>query len=183
MNRDLSWFVEWRPWLWTPVLRDALGDRGRFRGRRVLELGCHSGRMSCWFGLQGATVLGLDVEVCDLGPARALARSLGVGDSVSFQTYDGNLLQLPAGEWDFVFTKSVLVQLRQPVGVMGIRRLLAAGGEYLGCENMELPLGLDRFRRWRTGITPIHVRLLRQHFRDVSVRRHWAIAAAIVARV
>ena len=180
---DLRWCAEWHPYLWSGALEKVLGDPGRFRGRRVLELGARSGRMACWFGLQGARVLGLDLEHCDLEPATSYARDLGMGDSVRFANYDGNLFRLDPGEWDFVFTKSVLVVMPVSDAIPGIRRLLVGGGEYLACENMHLPFGLNRLRRYhRAGFTQRHLELLRRHFSEVRFRRHWGLVAALVAR-
>lgn len=89
-------------------------DPKRFQGKRVLELGYHTGRMSCYFALLGATVCGMDMPSCDTAPATKLARDLGVADRRSFGTFDGDIGSLEAAQWDFVFTKSVLVIL--PLG-------------------------------------------------------------------
>ena len=140
---DMNWFVGWRAWAWSPAVRHLVGAPERFRGKRVLELGFRTGKMSCYFALLGAKVEGVDLPDCQPEPANNLARELGVADRVSFRTYDGDLAGLEAGRWDFVFTKSVLVVLPVDQAAPAIGRLLAPGGQYLACENVVLPFGLS----------------------------------------
>ena len=80
----LPYFVEWRPRLWVPAVRWLLGDPARFQGKKVLEMGCGSGRMSCLFGWLGAQVLGVDLPGVSLEQARREAERLGVGERVRF---------------------------------------------------------------------------------------------------
>jgi SAM-dependent methyltransferase len=178
---DLDWFVGWRAWAWSPAVRHVVGEPGRFRGKRVLELGFRTGKMSCYFGLLGATVEGVDMPDCQPAPASGLARELGLAERVSFKTYDGNLARLEAGQWDFVFTKSVLVLLPIEQAAPAIRRLLKPDGQYLACENAVLPFGLNRLRRHQAGVGEHTIGILRKHFSRVETRRHFGLVSSIVA--
>jgi hypothetical protein len=178
---DLDWFVQWRAWLWRPAVRNVVGDPARLRGRRVVELGFRTGRMSCYFAMHGASVESYDLPDCDPAPARKLARELGVEDRVRFTIYDGNLAALEAGQCDFLFTKSVLVLLPPEQAVPAFRRLLQPGGQYLGCCNLTLPFGLNRLRPHSVGVGPRTFDLLRQHFRSLTVKKNFGLVASIVA--
>ena len=178
---DVDWFVGWRAWAWSPAVRHVVGEAGRFLGKRVLELGFRTGKMSCYFGLLGATVEGVDMPDCQPEPANGLARELGLAERVSFSTYDGNLDSLKAGEWDFVFTKSVLVLLPIEQAAPALRRLLKPGGQYLACENAVLPFGLNRLRKHQVGVGHHTLDTLRQHFSKVEARHHYGLVSSIVA--
>ncbi len=177
----LDWFVEWRPLVWSRAVRQVVGDPSRFRGKRLLELGFRSGRMSCYFASLGARVDAVDLPDCDPEGATRLSRELGVADRVNFATFDGDLGSLAASCWDFVFTKSVLVVLPLVAAVTAIRRSLVSGGQYLACENMVLPFGLNRLRRYRVGVTAETFAVLRRHFTSVVVKKHLGVVASIVA--
>jgi 2-polyprenyl-3-methyl-5-hydroxy-6-metoxy-1,4-benzoquinol methylase len=96
-------------------LEYALGDPARFAGRRVLDLGCRYGKMACWFAAQGAIVDGVDLSKEAIALANAEQSKWRIANDVlSFRAFDGNLAKLPFGEYDFVFTKSVLTVLPPP---------------------------------------------------------------------
>jgi SAM-dependent methyltransferase len=178
---DLDWFVGWRPWVWNPAVRHVVGSPERFRGKRVLELGFCTGKMSCYFGLLGATVLGVDLSYSQPEAANALARDLNLAERVSFRKYDGNLAGLGDGQWDFVFTKSVLVLLPIEQAAPDLRRLLKPGGQYLACENCVLPFGLNRLRKHPYGVDQQTLNTLQKHFSNVESKRHYGLVSSIVA--
>jgi SAM-dependent methyltransferase len=134
---QLSYFVHWRPRLWTPAVRWLIGDPARFRGTKVLEVGCRTGRLSCLFGLLGAEVLGVDLPAVGLEPAWQEAARWGVSDRVRFLTYGGDPSTLPEGDFDFVVTKSVLVMIRELERFLGaLSTRMRPGGELLAAENV-----------------------------------------------
>ena len=106
---DLRYFVDWHAWLWKPAVRAVIGDPARFAGRKVLELGCGHGKMSCLFALLGADVTALELPDRPLDVANEEVKKWNLWDKVSIHHYDGDLSCLPAREYDFVFSKSVLV--------------------------------------------------------------------------
>lgn len=134
---DLRYCVEWRRWLWTKPVAWVIGDPSRFSGKRVLDLGCRYGKMSCYFASLGAQVHGVDVKQECLPLARQEATRWGVESRVRFSSYTGDMSELPQGEYDFVFSKSVLVVMGSlEVALGNISRLLRSDGEYLAVENL-----------------------------------------------
>lgn len=140
--------VEWRRWLWAPAVRWLLGDPERFRGKRVLELGCRYGKMSCLFGRFGAEVLGVDLEETRLDRARAEAAAQGLGGPVRFRVYDGDPGSLDEGEFDFVFSKSVLVVVPELGDFLrALRGVVVPGAELMLAENAAGNAVVNRVRR------------------------------------
>ena len=190
---QLAYFLEWRPRLWAPAVAWLLGDTARFRDRQVLDFGCRSGRMSCLFGLLGATVLGVDLAETSLEPARDEAARWGVSERVRFLNYGGDPGTLVDGEFDFVFTKSVLVVIPE------LGRCLAAlahkmrpGGEFLAAENLAGGAWLNLVRRRVIhsrgflhrfhGVDDAFLMTFQEQFEIIGQRRYFGIIAAIRGR-
>jgi len=153
LKPSLDYVVEWRPFLWLRPLEYALRDPGRFAGKRILDLGCRYGKVSCWFAAQGATVTGVDInpKVIEIAVKERAKWNIGE-DRLTFATFDGNLTTLPREQYDIVFTKGVLVILN-PLGdaLEDISNLLKPGGEYLAVENAAAGFPISTVRRylWR----------------------------------
>jgi SAM-dependent methyltransferase len=193
---NLSYFVDWRPWLWVPAVCWLLSDPARFRDKKVLDMGTRSGRMACLFGLLGARVLGVDLPAVPLDGARREAARWGVSDQVRFLSYSGDPASLPEGDFDFVFTKSVLVMIPVLSPVLGgLSAVLRRGGELLAAENLAGGPLLNFLRRtvmrpWRSpfahrfhGVDASFHAVLGQSFEIVGEKRYWGIVSAIRARV
>ena len=191
LDLSLRYAVEWRPYLWLRPLEYALGDPARFAGKRVLDLGCRYGKMSCWFAAQGATVTGLDLNPKVIEIAVAERAKWGIGeDRLSFATYDGNVAALP-GQYDLVFTKGVLVVMGPlPDALRAISNLLRPAGEYLAVENAAAGFPISTFRRylWRHwdnrvfhGIDSAAIRDFQKVYPKVSYRKFWGLVYAIQA--
>ena len=134
---DLSYFVEWQPILWVPPVKWLLGDPKRFVGKRVLELGCGRGRMSCLFGLLGAEVLGVELEGRSLTEAWAEADRWNLQHQVAFVNYDGNPSNIPGHDYDYVFTKTVLVRVPElETFLSALSQKLSPGAELMLVENL-----------------------------------------------
>lgn len=139
-SQDLDFYVEWGGAAWKRLTAQALGWMGDLTGCRVLDLGTRSGRMSCLFAELGATVRGLDVSATAFAEAEALANELGVADRVMFETYSGDLHQLPSRSFDIVFTKSVLVLFEDLDAAWAeLSRSLTQRGRIVALENMRGP--------------------------------------------
>ncbi|MCU1332658.1 MAG: 3-demethylubiquinone-9 3-methyltransferase [Candidatus Angelobacter sp.] len=171
----------------------ALGDLDRFRGKRVLELGCRFGKMSCFFATCGAFVDGVDLQEPCIEIARREADKWRLSDQINFSTYSGNLNQLVGG-YDFVFSKSVIV-LMHDFGEVGrnIGGLLKPTGEYLGVENLAggYALALTRkyiHRNWRgyhqrfTGMDNSTISELTAPFQEAEFRTFYGLVVAIRAK-
>ena len=79
-----------------------------FRNKRILDMGCGSGRFSFAFAKLGAgQVIGIDVCSAGIQRARRLAQSEGLRN---LEFMCGNVLELPFedGAFDFVWCKGVL---------------------------------------------------------------------------
>ncbi len=179
--------VEWNSWLWAPAVQWVLGDPSHFRAKRVLDLGCYRGKMSYYFAPLGAVVEGWDVDARAVEIARAESN-----DNVAFRLYDGDLSRLPTSQFDYVFTKSVLVLLGDINGALRqIARTLKPAGEYLAVENLEGGRLLEAARRfihrnwlpyWDFRPLDSHaLTIFRKYFRDVSYRTYWGIVVSICA--
>src|SRR5438477_8889174 len=66
---------------------------GDVKGKRVLDVGCGSGRYAVRFALEGAEVVGVDVSESMLAIARSRAEALGVSARCRF-------LRQSFSEWD-----------------------------------------------------------------------------------
>jgi SAM-dependent methyltransferase len=191
---QLSYFVDWRPRLWGPAVRWLLGDPARFRGKRILEPGCRDGRMSCLFGLLGAEVLGVDLPGVPLDGARREAERWGVSGRVRFLTYGGDPDTLPEGAFDFVFTKSVFVQVPyREAFLTGLAARLNEGGELLAAENVAGGPVLNFLRRAvlhrgrefvkrAHGVDPAFLDAVGRAFDQVEHRRFFWLVTALRAR-
>jgi SAM-dependent methyltransferase len=192
-DAGLPYFVEWRPGIWSPAVRWVIGDEARLAGKRVLEIGCRYGRMSCFFGLSGASVVGVDIRPEFLVAAREEASRWNVQSRVEFHAYDGNPRNLPGTGYDFVFTKSVLVIVPCLEDYLAeIRRRLAPGGELLMVENARPSRATEFVRRivhrhehaentvFR-GVDSAFVDEVRKSFPNVRSRRFLGLVVAMRA--
>ena len=190
---DLSHFVEWRPYLWAGPVARALEFLGDLQGKRVLEVGGRSGRMSCLFSLLGAETT--MIEKANLSAARAEVEKWGLADRVRLiQSPDG--FQEVAGEtFDAIFTKSVLWCIELLAEMLDrFDAHLADRGKVAFVENYRGGKILLWARRqivrrerytWEKdyfGITPEQIPLFKQRFRNVEVRRHRYFVYTIMGR-
>lgn len=190
---DLPYFIEWRPMLWTPAVNWLLGNKERFKGKRVLDLGCRYGRMSSLFGLLGAHVLGVEIERVSLDRAREEADRWKVSDKVSFTHYDGNPLHIDGHDYDFIFTKSVLVVVpKLDEFLNSLSKKLASGGEIMMAENISGGTALNAVRKliihrdWGFkdhfhGVNDHFILAVRNAFTIMERRNYYGLVAAIRA--
>jgi len=149
--------------------------------------------MSCFFGLKGASVVGVDTQSAVLARARDEAKRWNLGESVDFRCYGGDPHDLPGTRYDFVFTKSVLVVVpRLPDFLAEIKRRLAPGGELLMVENARsnwatgfarkiVHRGCQDFDTVFHGVDSAFIEEVRGYFPSVSVRRFLGLVVAIRA--
>lgn len=180
---DLSYFVEWRPYLWARPVSRALRFLGDLAGQRVLEIGGRSGRMSSLFALLGAEVTMLEKGSTER--ARAEAAKWGVADRIRLISTDNGWPQVRGETFDVVFTKSVLWSIADlDAFIAQIDRHLAAKGRAVFLENVRG----GRFVSWLRdsvvhrgraswlpeyhGITTEHLDLFRRRFDRIQIRRH-----------
>jgi SAM-dependent methyltransferase len=191
----LPYFVDWRPRLWGPAVRWLIDDPKRFQGKRVLDVGSRTGRMACMFGLLGAQVVGVDLPDVSLDGARREAARWGVEDRVRFVNYSGDPAALPEGDFDFAFTKSVLVMIPTLDNFLaGLVQTLRPQGELLAAENLAGGRLLNFIRRAfvhrrRTnfferfhGVDKQFLVTLSRKFEIVDSKRYYWLVTALRAR-
>jgi SAM-dependent methyltransferase len=156
--------------------------------------------MACLFGLLGAHVTAVELPGKSLEPARAEARRWHLEKRVCLKHYDGDLRPMAGAEFDFVFSKSVLVIVPDlPRFARQVASVLSAQGRLLAAENMQRGtmlrkmraravnvvrpsrFGKDYYSGFR-GVTPSFLDTLREAFDIVSYRESYGLVAAIEAR-
>jgi SAM-dependent methyltransferase len=186
----LSDFIEWGGQSWERLLRYALSKSGAVEGKKVLEIGFRSGKMTCLFALLGAEVTAIETNASALPIANEEVVRWGVRSRVSLIHYDGNLahcMALKGRKFDVIFSKSVLVLLRDslPLYLQGLEELMAPGGRFIFMENAHggkvfalvrrlrylwykdlRPWHIDYFR-------PFHLKLISQTFAIDEIKRSY----------
>jgi 2-polyprenyl-3-methyl-5-hydroxy-6-metoxy-1,4-benzoquinol methylase len=123
-----SFVRKWLPTL--PEVVTKLTDGGSY-----LDVGCGSGRaaLSVATAFPKAKVSGFDAFQGSVDRAIANAKTVGLGDRVTFKAQD--CTALPKAEFDFITTFDVVHDSVDPVGLMrSIRSALKPGGTYLMVE-------------------------------------------------
>jgi SAM-dependent methyltransferase len=104
-----------------------LVERGVLPGSTLLDAGCGTGRYATEMGRRGYLVDGIDISADLLAEAK---RSLGSQEQVSFTV--GNILTLPASNYDAVLCRGVLNDLieddTRALAFESFGRVLRAGG-------------------------------------------------------
>lgn len=172
----LDYFTEWGGSAWERLVRIGLVDYlgSDLEGKRILEIGARFGRMSCLFGLLGATVTGIDIHEECLEIACAEARRLGVDSQVQFAKYSGDLGVITQ-KFDIAFSKSVLVVVPDMTALLSkTAQLLNKDGRVVFIENgrggrfLRIARKLRHYGRWdfsrASFITPHHIDTLKSIF-------------------
>ncbi len=159
-------------------ISDFLGD---LRGRRVLELGCGLGELSCLLAKSGAEVTAFDISPLSVYVAEKRAEMLSVTENIRFCVAAGEALPFPSGSFDVIFAKGVLHHLHaetsrpelyrvlKPGGKaaftepLGMNPLLVFGRAYLPYPNKnprgaDIPLSYKDIRNWSKGFAQVSVR-------------------------
>ena len=103
----------------------------RWRGKRVLEIGCGIGTDTISFARHGAQVTAVDLSEKSLEIARRRADVFGLGDRITFVLADSERLSdaLAAGDFDLVYSFGVLHHTPHPDRALAeLRRYLKPGG-------------------------------------------------------
>lgn len=188
---DLDYFVEWRPWLWRRPVADAMGFLGDLPGKRVLEIGGRSGRMTSLLALRGAHVT--MVELGDTERAAAETSRWGVRDRVRLIRSNGGFAEVAGETFDVIFTKSVLWCIEPLAEFLDqTEALLADGGKVAFVENVRggdvlfwlrcklVWRGRMNYQQQYHGITREQVHLFRDRFGDLTARRRMGLVYVIL---
>lgn len=179
---DADYFVEWRPYLWTRPLLDALEFLGDLRGKHVLEIGGRAGRITSLFAMLGARVTML--EKGETSTARQEVERWKVADRVTLVKTEGGFEPIAGQQFDVLFTKSVLWSIPNLGGFLAaMEPHLAPGGKVAFLENYKGDGGVSWLRQyvvhrgkcpWANqyhGISPDQIALFRERFDPLKVKR------------
>ena len=105
-------------------------DFARWRGKRVLEVGCGIGTDTMNFARAGAAVTAVDLSGASLRIARERAQVLGLSEHIDFVHANAEELTsaLPDGRYDLVYSFGVVHHTPHPERALAQMRQLAAPG-------------------------------------------------------
>ena len=178
---DIDYFVEWRQFLWRRPTLDALKFLGDLTGKRVLEIGGRSGRMTSLFAMLGANVTMLQRGGVEMAAAEVEKR--GLGDRVRLFETDGGFDPITGEKFDVIFTKSVLWCVEHLDGFLSdLASHLADDGKVAFLENVKggnfiqwlrrmIRRGNFKYEQAYFGITPGQLPLFKKHFSNLKVAR------------
>jgi len=104
----------------------------RWKGKRVLEVGCGLGTATVSFALAGAEVTAVDMSSESLALARQNAKTRGVADRITFLEADAEELSkyVEVEPYDLVYSFGVIHHTPHPErAIREMRRYLEPGGE------------------------------------------------------
>ena len=151
--------VEARKYLVEPhILRFA--EFSRWRGKRVLEIGCGIGTDTVNFARHGAEVTAVDLSATSLEIARQRIEIYGLQDQVRFfhGSAEGLTCFLPKQSYDLIYSFGVIHHTPHPARVLAEARQYAAAGTTLkimvyhrySWKVLWIALGYGKGRFWRT---------------------------------
>ena len=123
--------VEWRKYFVEPHI-PGFAQFDRWRGKKVLEIGCGIGTDTINFARAGATVTAVDLSSASLDLARQRAKVYDLEHKITFYQADAEQLSevVPAEQYDLVYSFGVIHHTPHPERVIDqIKRYyLAPGG-------------------------------------------------------
>jgi len=145
------------------LLKRVLGD---LSGRRVLDFGCGTGRISLFHRRQGAAeVVGVDVSPRMIDMARAKLASTDAAAGVEFRVFEPAAVVAPSGEaaepFDVVTSLEVLEYFAEPAEFFAtLSRHVAPGGhvvfDFLNRHHLPCRLKSHLSRQWRESGLRLH---------------------------
>ena len=127
--------------LFGPVSRQMLLEAGIAPGKRVLDLGCGIGSVSCWMASQvgpDGSVVSIDLSADQLTEARHEAEALRVENIITFLQRSAYDTGLPSESFDIVFCRFLLCHLGDPQAALTeMHRVLKPGGAIV-CQDVDL---------------------------------------------
>jgi len=112
---------------------------GDLYGKRALELGCGTGKMSALLARAGAQVTSFDLSAMSVHVARTRAEVNGLADAVRLVVAAGERLPFANNSFDVVFGRAILHHLDVNLGAGEPLRVLKPGGKAVFVE----PLGMN----------------------------------------
>jgi len=115
--------VEARKYLVEPHI-PAFAEFERWKGKKVLEIGCGIGTDTIRFARAGARVAAVDLSAESLAMARQRAAVFGLGDRITFYRSDAERLSetVPVETYDLVYSFGVIHHTPRPENVVAQMR-------------------------------------------------------------
>lgn len=167
----------------TGLMAESLRPEG---ARRVLDVGCGTGAAACQLALRyGVDVVGITTSKVGVGAATDRARSMGLGDRVSFEERDGTGNGFPDRSFDRVWVLESSHLMREKERLIGeCARVLQSGGRFALCDIvLKKQLSIPEVKNRLPAFT-----VLREVFGDAHMERvdryvEWARQQALTVDV
>lgn len=122
-----------------PSTKTFLFDSGLSDKKKILDIGCGSGVMTCWIASQvssDATIIAIENDINQLNVAKRNAENLRI-DNIQFELCSAYDIDSLEQEFDFIYCRFVLHHLQEPMQVIStIYECLASGGVYASEEGI-----------------------------------------------
>lgn len=113
-----------------------LGKIGDVQNKVILDSGCGSGKMSVFFALKGANVIGIDKDSACIDRATKLAHSCGVQSNCLFLQGYSESTTIDSCSIDIVFSKSTIQYMERERVLNEYIRILKPRGSLALIENL-----------------------------------------------
>lgn len=138
----------------------ALDNLGDISGKKIVDVGCGNGIMSVFFALQGAKVVGIDIEANALAKAKALALKWNLKDECIFLHGSAESMPIESESIDIVFSKSTIQYMNRENVLDEYNRIISPDGILVLLENLPFNpfINIYRLRRRLFAKTPQEIR-------------------------
>lgn len=144
---DIQKMIAYEDYCYKPGCRKDRGHRTRkafkaidlknLAGKRILDIGCGSGKYSVLFAMLGAEAHGFDISPVGVQQGQALARENGVSDRCAFSVQNASNMDYPDGYFDIVVMHEVFHHaVKYPNVQQEVMRVLKPGGKVVMTESL-----------------------------------------------
>jgi ubiquinone/menaquinone biosynthesis C-methylase UbiE len=138
-----------------------LAQFGNVKEKVILDSGCGAGKTAVFFALQGAKVIGIDINNAQITRARRLACTVGVETSCVFVQGRSESIGLASNSIDIIFSKSTIQYMERNSVI----------GEYIRILKPDGCIGLIENLPYNPVITLY--RILRRIFSNTPQKKHY----------
>jgi 2-polyprenyl-3-methyl-5-hydroxy-6-metoxy-1,4-benzoquinol methylase len=131
--------------------RHAYEILGDLRGKRVLDMGCGSGKSCVILAKKGASVHAFDISPQSVRVARLRAEINSVGGQVQIEQMSAETMNYPSGHFDVAFGVGILHHVNIDMAAAEISRVLKERGEAVFIE----PIAFSRLLSWLRNLKPV----------------------------
>ncbi|MBI4178666.1 class I SAM-dependent methyltransferase [bacterium] len=165
------------------AIRHSYSILGDIRGKKILEIGCGTGRQAVWFARRGAEVTAVDISEEALKSLRNQAAAENL-PGIQILQMDAEHLQFPNDSFDVVYVNSVMMHLRHAAAFREFARVTKRGGQVVILEPMADNPVLILYRMAVSRWTPLRATFVttraldeaRAHFSTLSRREFYFLA-------